>query len=157
MSATATTKPRSYEDAREIGPRRRSWSRQALQRAREGRRAFAVAEHRRDASVGGQIRAAIDCRDREVELGTFGATGEHDANRMEQGFTLLTRSPLHAVRDLPKFFAVEARRRRELLRERHYHGARRRRLHLGPGLGVAQRARGVVVEQKRKPARHLVQ
>src|SRR5436853_4161270 len=99
MSPTGTATARSLEDARKIGSRHRSWSRQALQRAREGSRTFAVAEHRRDASVGRQIRAAIDCRDREVELGTFGTAGEHDANRMEQGFTLLTRSPLHAVRD----------------------------------------------------------
>src|SRR3954467_10041353 len=70
----------------------------ALQRAREGGRSFAVADHRRDACGGGELGAHIDRRHGEIELGALGAAGEHDADRMEQRLPLLTRARLHTVR-----------------------------------------------------------
>src|ERR1043165_9196677 len=162
MSLTGTTKRRRHEEPRrnslykEFSASLRdfasSWSRHLLQRARERCGAFAVADHRRHTGAGRQICAAIDRRHSEVELGTFAAAGEHDTDRMEQGFTLLTRPPLPAVRDLAKFFPVEARRRGEFLSQRCDDGARRRRLHLGGGLRVAQRAIGIEAEEKGEAA-----
>src|SRR5262245_48243369 len=86
-----------------------------VERAREQRRALAISDHRRDSRRLGQLRAAIDRRHGEIELGTVAATRERDANRMKQCLALLTRSRLHPIRDRSKRLAIETRRRGELL------------------------------------------
>src|SRR6266851_9080385 len=128
-----------------------------VESALESGGALAVAENPRDARGRRQLRAAIDRRHREVELRAFGAAGQHDANRMKEGFTLLTRPGLHTVRRLAKFFAVEPWRRRQLLGERADDRPRALAAHLVERMAIAERRLGVVAKEKREPRRHLLQ
>src|SRR5262245_41771093 len=99
------------------------FSRSGLQVATKGRRALARAENRRQSRIARQLRAAIDGRDRQIELGSLGTAHEDHANRMKQSLSLLAGPRLHLIGDRTKSLAIQARRRRELFSERLHHGA----------------------------------
>src|SRR5262245_14149879 len=79
------------------------WMRKGLEDGSEGRRPFAAAENFRKTRVRRQLRAAIDRRHGEIELGSFSPARQHHADWMKERLTLLTRPRLHTVRDLAEF------------------------------------------------------
>src|SRR6516225_1085743 len=123
-----TKHPKAHEEAFLVQPRFSScvfvrfvpsWLMPAvLQRPRERGRTLAVAENPGNAGVRSQLGAAIDGRDRQIELRAISSSRQHDPDRMKQGFPFLTGPRLHAVRDLSKYFAVETRSGHQLRGER---------------------------------------
>src|SRR3970282_1606827 len=84
-----------------------SMSRLLVQGCSKRRGALAAAENARQARLRPAIRAPIDGRNRQVELRTFRAPGERDANRMEEGPRSLPRPDLHVVGGRPKPLAIQ--------------------------------------------------
>src|SRR5215213_9545818 len=82
-----------------------AWAKRRLARGdRCGERdgPIARARDRHQADVGAELRAAIDRRHREIELGTAAFAGQRDPDRMEERFPLLPRLLLDAVRGRPE-------------------------------------------------------
>src|SRR5205823_12323856 len=87
----------------------------------ERRRTLAATENRWQPGVGRQVRAAIDRRNRQIELRAFWPSGERDAHGMKERASLQPGTRLHIICTRAEPIAIEPRRLRQHLCERTDH------------------------------------
>src|SRR2546421_6542365 len=101
LSTTEERRTRRFKRFLGIRPPRPpvSLPQHSIERANKSVRPLTAAENRRHPGIFQKVGTAVDCRYREVELGTFSPAGQRHADRMEERFRFLPRTSLHLARD----------------------------------------------------------